>query len=315
MITDPMPVLLTHSGKFHCDDAFAYAVLRLALGLTNPGQDHTLARTRKPEPMQTAAIVWDVGSIYDAAANRFDHHQRGAPLRSDGTPFSSAGLIWQEYGQRAVVALLAPENQALAGPIAAELDTVLIRRIDEIDNGVSGTGPVRDDALGFSALVGAFNPPWDSPNANGPGAGDAAFIEASAFAEGVLHRWVSSIRGRLVAEAIIVAAQKAGDDPRILVLDTGMPWKNAVFAHDLPVVYCVSPASNGNWMVDTMPPEPHSFAQRHPLPGTWAGLQDADLAAATGVPDAVFVHLRRFVAAARSREGALALARMALATP
>ena len=314
MITDNSPVLLTHSGKFHCDDAFAYAVLRLAMGLTAPGVDHTLVRTRKPEPMQTADIVWDVGSIYDVAHNRFDHHQRGAPLRADGTPFSSAGLIWQEYGVRAMAALLPPGSDAMAATIAGELDTVLVRRIDEIDNGVSVSGPVRDDALGFTSLVGAFNPTWDSRDSDGPGAGDVAFIEASAFAEGVLRRWAGSMRARLAAEAIVVAAQAAGEDPRILVLDRGMPWKSAVFTHDLPVVYCVSPASNGNWMVDTMPPDPNSFAQRHPLPEAWAGLQEADLVAATGVADAVFVHLRRFVASARSREGALALARLALAT-
>jgi uncharacterized UPF0160 family protein len=302
------PTLATHSGKFHCDDAFAYAVLRLALGLRAAGQDHTLLRTRKPDLIEAATIVWDVGSVFDAAANRFDHHQRGAPTRPDGTPFSSAGLIWQVYGQRAVAALLPAGAEAFAPAIAAELDEGLVRRIDEIDNGVSASGPVRDDALNFSALVGDFNPAWDSADANGPNAGDDAFRAASEFAEGVLRRRVDALRGRLAAEAIVVAAHAAGDNPSILVLDRGMPWKNAVFTHDLPVMFTVSPASNGNWMVDTMPPEPGSFAQRMPLPEAWAGLQEAELAAASGVPDAVFVHVRRFVGAARSRAGAVALA-------
>jgi uncharacterized UPF0160 family protein len=92
-----------------------------------------------------------------------------------------------------------------------------------------------------------------------------------------------------------------------------MPWKNVVFSHDLPVLYAVSPASNGNWMVDAVPPEPGSFAQRLPLPEAWAGLQNEELAAVSGVPDAVFTHLRRFVAAAKTRDGALALARIAVA--
>ncbi len=43
------PLLVTHSGKFHCDEVFAYTVLRLALGLSKPGEDHILLRTRKPE--------------------------------------------------------------------------------------------------------------------------------------------------------------------------------------------------------------------------------------------------------------------------
>jgi uncharacterized UPF0160 family protein len=65
-------------------------------------------------------------------------------------------------------------------------------------------------------------------------------------------------------------------------------------------------------MGDAVPPEPGSFDQRLPLPASWAGLQNEALAAETGVPDAVFVHLRRFVAAAKSQAGALALARLAM---
>jgi len=310
---DHPPLLVTHSGKFHCDDVFAYAVLRLALGLGQAGTDHRLLRTRDRAAIDAGDIVWDVGLVYDAAACRFDHHQRGAPLRPDGTPYSSAGLIWQVYGARAIAAILGPEaGSEMAEAIAADLDGSMLRRIDELDNGVSLRGPLVDDGLGLGRLVGDFNPPWDSPDANGPGAGDAAFLEASSFAEGVLRRRVDGLRARLSADGIVLAAHRAAEDPRILVLEQGMPWKNTVFAHDLPVAFCVSPASNGNWMIDTMPPEKDSFAQRVPLPEAWAGLEAQALAEASGVSDAVFVHVRRFVGAARSRDGALVMARRAL---
>ena len=308
------PLLVTHSGKFHCDEVFAYAVLRLALGLSEPGEDHTLLRTRKPELIARGDIVWDVGSVFDATTNRFDHHQRGAPLRPDETPFSSAGLIWQAYGERAVAALLAPKGaEHFAPAIAAELDQKLVRRIDEIDTGVSASGPVSRDALNLAALLGDFNPAWDSPESTGPTAGDAAFLQATAMAQAVLANRVEAARAKRQAEASVLAAFGAAEDPRLLVLETGMPWKAAVFSHDLPVIFCISPASNGNWMVDTMPPEPGSFAQRLPLPEGWAGLENAALAEASGVADAVFVHLRRFVGAAKSRDGAIEMARKALA--
>jgi uncharacterized UPF0160 family protein len=307
------PVLATHNGKFHCDEVFAYAVLRLALGLNEPGEDHLLLRTRKPELLESADIVWDVGSLHDPAKNRFDHHQRGAPLRPDGTPFSSAGLVWQVFGEGAVARLLQAKGaEAFAPAISAELDASLIRRIDEVDTGVSANGPVLDDSLGLAALIGQFNPTWDDPAGSGAAAGDAAFLEAAAFADGVLRRKVDSLRARHAAEVSVLAAHRAGEDPRILVLDRGMPWKGAVFTHDLPVLFAVSPASNGNWMLDTMPPEPGSFAQRRPLPEAWAGLQERELAQQSGVEDAVFVHLRRFVGAARSRAGAVDMARKAL---
>jgi uncharacterized UPF0160 family protein len=308
------PLLVTHSGKFHCDEVFAYAVLRLALGLSKPGEDHSLLRTRKPELIERGDIVFDVGSVFDAAANRFDHHQRGAPLRPDETPFSSAGLIWQEYGERAVAALLAPKGaEDFAPAIAAELDQKLVRRIDEIDTGVSASGTVSRDALNLAALLGDFNPAWDSPEATGPTAGDAAFQQAAAMARDVLTNRVEAARAKRQAEDSVLAAFAAAEDPRVLVLETGMPWKAAVFSHDLPVIFCISPASNGNWMLDTMPPEPGSFAQRLPLPEAWAGLENAALAEASGVEDAVFVHLRRFVGAAKSRAGAIEMARKALA--
>jgi uncharacterized UPF0160 family protein len=307
------PILVTHSGRFHCDEVFAYAVLRLALGLRQRGQDHTLLRTRDPRLIESGTIVWDVGTRFDPAHNRFDHHQRGAPTRPDGTPFSAAGLVWQVYGEGAVAALLgigAPAGMAAA--IAKELDESVLRRIDELDNGVSPHGPVQDDGLGLGRLIGDFNPTWDSPAASGPHAGEMGFMEAADFAAGVLRRRVDMLRARHLAEGQVLAAHAAGDDPRILVLKQGMPWKNSVFTHALPVIYCISPASNGNWMVDTMPPEKESFAQRLPLPAAWAGLEREALASASGVPDAVFVHVRRFVGAAQSRDGALAMARKAL---
>jgi uncharacterized UPF0160 family protein len=307
------PVLVTHSGGFHCDEVFAYAILRLALGLTEAGRDHSLIRTRDPAPISAATIAWDVGTVFDPAAGRFDHHQRGAPLRPDGTPYSAAGLIWQVYGERAVAALLAPQGAGrFAAAIAAELDETVLRRIDELDNGVSSQGPVVDDPLGLGQLVGDFNPVWDSPEATSPESGDAAFLDAAGFAQGVLRRRVEVLRARLEADAAVLAAHAAGEDPRILVLDRSMPWKNAVFTHDLPVLYAVSPAANGNWMIDAMPLEPGSFGQRLALPEAWAGLEGAELAAASGVPDAVFAHVRRFVGAAGSLAGAIAMARLAL---
>lgn len=309
--SDALPVLATHSGKFHCDEVFAYAVLRLALGLHSPGTDHVLLRTRKAELIETADIVWDVGGEFDAAKGRFDHHQRGAPVREDGTPWSSAGLIWQVYGERAVAALLGGAA-SYAAAIAAELDKSVVLRIDEQDNGVSAEGPVKKDNLGLGRLVEDCNPAWDDPAANGPTAGDAAFLEAARLVGDVLARRVESMRAKHEAMSIVLTAYEAAEDKRILVLERGMPWKNVIFSHELPVLFTISPASNGNWMVDTVPPEPGSFEQRMPLPERWAGLQNEALAEESGVADAVFVHLRRFVGAAKTQQGAMAMAKLAL---
>ena len=306
------PLLVTHSGTFHLDDAFAYAVLRLALGLGEPGHDHALVRTRDGSVIMDADVAWDVGAVYDPAARRFDHHQRGAPVRGDdGLPYSAAGLVWRHHGEAAVAAMLAPSGAAdLAAAVATAIDREVVRRIDGIDNGVGDPG----DALGLASLVEDLNPPWDSPAVGDRAAEDAAFLRAADMAEGFLRRRVEAVRARLAAGAVVLAAHARSADPRILDLDRKLPWEGPVSAHALPVLYAVYPVPNGNWMVDAMPPEPGSFGQRLPLPEAWAGLREADLAATCGVPDAVFVHARRFVGAARSREGATTMARRAIET-
>jgi uncharacterized UPF0160 family protein len=309
MPSNSRPLLVTHSGSFHLDDAFAYAVLRLALGLAEAGQDHTLVRTRDEAVIAQADVAWDVGTIYDPAAGRFDHHQRGAPVRDDGTPLSAAGLVWRHHGEPAVRGLLEPAGAAhLAQAVADEIDREVVHRIDEIDNGVGQPG----GALDLASLVEDTNLPWDSPEVGDRAAEDAAFLRMADMVEGFLRRRIETTRARLTANAVVLAAHGRSSDPRILELDRKMPWERPVHAHGLPVLYAVYPVPNGNWMVDAMPPEPGSFDQRLPLPVAWAGLRDAELAAVSGVPDAVFVHTRRFVGAARSREGALTMARRAI---
>jgi len=305
------PLLVTHSGTFHLDDVFAYAVLRLALGLQEAGRDHTLVRTRDEAVIAQADLAWDVGATYDPEAGRFDHHQRGAPMREDGTPLSAAGLLWRHHGEAAVRALLVPMGaEDLITAVAAGIDREVVRRIDEIDNGAGRPG----GALGLSALVEDCNPPWDSSAVGDQRAEDAAFQRAADIVEGFLRRRVEAVRARLAAEAVVLAAHARSADPRLLELDRKLPWEGPVHAHGLPVLYAVYPVPNGNWMVDAMPTEPGAFEQRLPLPAAWAGLRDGQLAEVSGVPDAVFVHARRFVGAARSRQGAMELARRAIAT-
>jgi uncharacterized UPF0160 family protein len=300
-------MLVTHSGSFHLDEAFAYVVLRLALDLGEVGRDHTLIRTRDTAAIAQADIVWDLGSTYDPAASRFDHHQRGAPTRQDGLPYSAAGLVWRHRGEAAVRAVLGPTTAEVVAAIATEIDREVVRRIDEIDNGVGPPG----DSLSLSVIVEDFNPAWDSPEVGNAAAEDAAFLRAAEVVEAFLRRRISGVRARLAADAVVLAAHARSADPRILELGRKLPWDQPVFTHGLPVLYAIYPVPNGNWMVDTMPVEPGSFEQRQPLPAAWAGLRDAELGAACGVPDAVFVHTRRFVGAARSREGAMEMARRA----
>ena len=116
----------------------------------------------------------------------------------------------------------------------------------------------------------------------------------------------------LKAVSRVMEAYAKGEDKRILLMDTGMPTEKMIFENDLPVVYVVSPTNNGQWNVKAIPPTRGDFGQRVSLPEAWGGLEKAELAKVSGVPDAVFAHPARFICGAGSREGALKMAQLAL---
>ncbi|GIW68451.1 MAG: hypothetical protein KatS3mg099_399 [Candidatus Parcubacteria bacterium] len=69
---------------------------------------------------------------------------------------------------------------------------------------------------------------------------------------------------------------------------------------------------DGMWQAVAMPEDPTANVTASIFPAAWAGLAGEELAAASGVSDAVFCHRGCWMCVARSREGAVALARKAL---
>ena len=82
-------VLVTHSGGFHADELLSSVVL------TRRFPEASLMRSRDELCITPATdkIIYDVGGNYDIEAQIFDHHQSPGPLRDNGQPFSSFGLI------------------------------------------------------------------------------------------------------------------------------------------------------------------------------------------------------------------------------
>ena len=84
--------IVTHNAKFHTDDVFAVATLLILY----PGAE--VIRTRDESIIKMADIVVDVGQVYDAGNNRFDHHQvGGAGKRENGIQYASFGLVWKKF--------------------------------------------------------------------------------------------------------------------------------------------------------------------------------------------------------------------------
>ena len=281
----------THDGVFHSDDVMAAAILMEVAPVT------TFIRTRDP------AELAEVGLCFDVAGGQYDHHQLGGNgTRPNGIPYASAGLLWRDYGAR-----VCGGN----AEIAAEVDRQLIAPIDAHDNGMVLSIPAHADvrAPTVSHLISDFNPSWDEPQDF-----DRLFFEAVTFAAGILNRAIVRARGVVLARSEVRQAVADAIDPRVVVLPFFVPWQEALCAASDAALLIVYPSA-GTWRVQVVPITPGQPGARLPLPAAWAGLDGDTLATLTGVADAAFAHRGRFIAGAQSRDGALALARLALEEP
>jgi uncharacterized UPF0160 family protein len=283
----------THPGNFHADDVFAVAVLQLV----HSGLE--VVRTRDDVD---ADIRVDIGGRSDPATGDFDHHQRGgAGERANGIRFASFGLVWREFG-----AALAGSEDA-----AAAIDERLVQGVDANDTGqnISTALYAGIRPMSVSGVIGAFNAHWDEELT--PAEEDARFLDAVALARGILEREIAGARAYRRGLDIVRGAIARASDPRLIELDRKAPWHETVVTTAPEALYVIYPKSDG-WGMQAVPKALGEFANRKDLPEPRAGRSDAELAAITGVTDAMFAHTKRFYASARSREGILALARQAL---
>ncbi|MFC0253967.1 MYG1 family protein [Massilia consociata] len=308
-------VIVTHNGKFHADDAWAVAALHILF------PDAAIVRTREPALIEAADFVVDVGGIWDPAAGRFDHHQKGfGGARASGVPYASAGLVWREYGGRCVAALaLAHTGQQLdedtAQGLAYAIDADIVQYLDLSDVGAAKNAP---GGYGLSAVVSGYNPNWMDEERLGYGEQAEAyrlaqFRKAMAFLADVMINAVKYRVGALAALAQVRQSEALENGRLLFLKNAALPWSSVVRKEMPKVLFVLSHSlSEDRYMLHTVPATTDTFEARADLPESWAGLRDADLAAVTGVPDAKFCHNGRFIAAAKSYEGAYAMALQAL---
>jgi uncharacterized UPF0160 family protein len=292
--------IITHSGSFHADDVFGVACVLILL--KDEPAPPEIVRSREPAVYTGGDYVVDVGGEYNEARDRFDHHQiGGAGVRGNGIPYASFGLVWKKYGT-----VLAGSSEA-----AARVEESLVIPIDAHDNGV----PLVEARTGrffpylIQDAISSLEPTWRE---NG-GAVDDAFLEALSFARKILEREIAHARDGEEGDTAVRGAYEAARDRRLVVLSKNYDWQDVLASKPEPL-FVVEPerGARGGWKVSAVRIDPRSFECRLLLPSPWAGKRDEELRVATGVSDAVFCHNQRFVAVARSKEGALALAKQAL---
>ncbi|MBB4572449.1 MYG1 family protein [Rhizobium lentis] len=294
--------LVTHSGGFHADELLSSVIL------TRLFPQARIVRSRAPEWITPGPdrIIYDVGGAYDAEAGIFDHHQRGAPLRDDGQPLSSFGLIWKHYGHDYLAAAGIPEENI--AELHASFDASFVLPIDLTDNGaLSPSGPLA--GLTLPALLETLKPVFDD---RAPEADDRAFHAALAIASSFVEAKIAQSAAKLRAEAIVQQAIRYSGEGRVLELPLGMPFRPAIVKAGADHLLFVVHPREKDWCVTGIRRADEGFELRADLPAAWAGLTNGELEAVCGVPGASFCHNGRFIAAARTREAALAMAGLAI---
>jgi uncharacterized UPF0160 family protein len=290
--------LVTHDGSFHADDVFATAALSIML--VREGKDFEVIRSRNEDVIKSADYVYDVGLVYDPEANRFDHHQNGgAGRRENGIEYSSIGLVWKKFG----------EKIAGSKEVAKVVDNKLISPIDSADNGMSLVEFKNEIKPYFlQTMVTSFYPTWKNLNDEELYKG---FMRAVGIAKEILIQEITQAKDMLEAENSVLEIYNSTLDKRIIVLDKKYPYEDILSKYPEPL-FVVYPKVDGCWGAKAERENFTSFKNKKDFPKAWAGLRDGDLAKVTGVADAVFCHRVLFLAVAKSKEGAIKLAQIAL---
>jgi len=130
----------------------------------------------------------------------------------------------------------------------------------------------------------------------------------------------------LPARDLVISAlnNRNNVDPsgKILFLEQFAPWKEHLFEleNDLsipddnkPIYVIYADETSSNYRIQAVPTTPDSFESRKALPEAWRGLRDDELSKATGIDGGIFVHAGGFIGGNNTKNGALALAKAALA--
>ncbi|ORY10875.1 MYG1 protein-like protein [Clohesyomyces aquaticus] len=322
------PLIGTHSGHFHADEALAVSMLRLLPTYASS----PLIRTRDPSILSTCHTVVDVGGEYDVSKNRFDHHQREFTTVFPGhnTKLSSAGLVFLHFGKDIIRTVAGLQPGADLDLLFEKLYTDFIEAFDANDNGISVLDPSALTAVGLAkkfedrgfsiaSVVSRYNdfpaksstPGDETSKEQAQAEEDARFQRASTFV--ARHEVASAYAKRLDYDA----------QGRILVLDKGMPWADHLYSLEketpIPegvapqVLYVLFPENEpeGKWRIRAVSKENGGFQNRKDLPDPWKGVRDEELDKVSGIPGCVFVHAGGFIGGNKSFNGALEMAKKA----
>lgn len=237
---------LTHGGKFHADDVFSAALLRILNSNIQIIRGFNV-------PKDFDGIVFDIGY------GEFDHHQETSEIRENGVPYASFGLLWRQFGKSLIIRAGCPEEQAEKE--AAHFDEAFVQPLDQDDNTGCGN-PI-------ASVIDTFNPSWDSEESR-----DQCFVEAVSFAMVILNKRLDRIISVHRAKTLVEEALANMQD-NIVVLPRYAPWKGVLVSTDAEFV--VYPSQRGGYSAQVIPSALDTNDVKCYFPEEWAGLAEDEI--------------------------------------
>ena len=285
--------IAVHSGRFHADDVFAVAILKLIY------PNLKVIRTRNEQILSQVDARVDVGMKYNPETNDFDHHQSGgAGKRKNGIPYASVGLIWKHFGE-----ILANQRE-----VWEDIDERIIQYIDLDDTGIDTYTAKETIPYTIADFIHGLNPHWPQKS---EALYDENFEKAVSMILISLQQEIMFTKGKVKAREIIQEMIKKSNK-EYLLLEEDIPWKEVVIKKSKLKYVIIPNETKSLWSILAVPISEDTFENRQDLPKAWAGLTGKELQLVTGVKDAEFCHNKLFIAVAKSKEGAIKLAELAL---
>jgi len=130
----------------------------------------------------------------------------------------------------------------------------------------------------------------------------------------------SELPAREYVEDALLARTSVDPSGKLLVFQSGgMPWKTHLYEleakHGIEgqVAFVLYTDSAGMWRVQAVTAKGTDFTNRVSLPEQWRGVREQSLVDVSGIPGSRFCHAGGFICGNDTYEGALAMARAALA--
>lgn len=324
----------THDGTFHCDDVTACYMLKQLKRF----RDHEIIRTRDPEKLAQAEIIVDVGSELDVEKLRLDHHQRTfnqtihdyhpkLRVTNPNKPprLSSSGLVYAIFGKDVITNLLKlgdkyehlnEDQKKMLDTIYEKAYTEFFEEIDAIDNGVevaSGDNLVYNYHInsGISSRVGRLNPREKNPSYDDRMIQFAKAMDlvGAEISEGIDFLGTVWWPKRQEFRQFVLKRQEFDPSGQMVHLEGDLVgWKSALFdleeelgiVGQIKYVIYTDGSESQKWRATAMPINLKSFECRVPLKEEWRGKRDEELQEASGISDALFVHMSGFTGGASS---------------